>query len=461
MLQTIAERVGGFESGVYCFVAFFLPLFLVVILLTVALKWILLGRDTLGHRSGAWYGIRMWLVDRLLMSPILRMAVHVWTQEVTTYPVYLRALGAKIGSHLWWNRPWIRSGVDLLSIGDGFHGGMMGLIMAGTPDSEGVSFHSVTIGNSCTFGQRVVAMPGVTLGDNVTVGAEGALYSGVEINTGSTVFGSPPTVFASSATNEDAVRQLQAEMAAEEGRHLGKISSDSKPEVARTPGLVRFALALVNIAVYPAIGAIYGLFYYLIVWIPLRDTVSVTPAWLALLVPAVYCAGTLAVALLLALLARTDIADFKSGSTPFYTWRFFSWCIVSILNDLCSGLLLYPIAGTWIYTCWLRLVGATVGKGTFVAPHGVGFREINHMEIGDRALVLSSMQGHFLDHNALQFGPCKLGRDGRLNMGATLMPTCSVGDGATLRTVATTVKGQKLVGGKVYLGSPAAVDNVC
>ncbi len=397
------------------------------------------------------------------MSPILRMAVHVWTQEVTTYHLYLRALGATIGSHLWWNRPWVRSGVGLLSIGNDFHGGMMGLIINSTPDAEGVTFHPVTIGNSCTMGQRAVVMPGVELGDNVTVGAEGALYSGAQINTGCTVFGSPPTVFASSTTNEDAVRQLQAEVAAEEGR-VGKSLKggvDATPEVARTPGLVHVALTLASIAVYPAIGAIYGLFYYLIVWIPLRDTVSETPAWLALLVPVVYCAGSLAIALLVALLARIGIADYRAGSTPFYTWSFFSWCIISILNDLCSGLLLYPIAGTWLYTSWLKLVGASVGKGTFVAPHGVGFREINHMEIGNGALVLSSMQGHFLDHNALQFGPCKLGHDSRLNIGATLMPTCSVGDGATLRSVATTVKGQKLVEGKVYLGSPAAVDKIC
>jgi len=457
-VQTIADKVGGFESGVYCFTAFFLLLFLVVIVLTIALKWIVLGRVTPGRHDGAWYCLRVWLVDRLLMSPILRMALHVWAQEGTIYPYYLRSLGAKVGSHVWWNRPWVRSGVDLLTIGDNIHGGMMELILTATPDAQGLDFQPVEIGNECTLGQRVVVMPGVKLGTRVTVGAEGSIYPGVEISDGSTVFGSPPTVFASSATDEDLVRQMQTEVNAEEGRDGTEVKLKINDK-AHTPRLMLFASMVAHIAFVPAIGAIYGLFYYLIVWLPLRNTIAAAPGWLALLVPAVYCAGTLFLALLLAVFARVGIADFRTGSTAFYTWRFFAWCIIACANDICSGVLMYPIAGTWLFSSWLRLVGAGVGKKTFVAPHGGGFREINHMDIGDGALVLTQgVQGHFLDHNALQFAPCNVGDHVRLNCGATVMPLCSVGVGSTVRAVATTIKGQKLNGGMVYLGSPAAAN---
>lgn len=85
----------------YCVLAFFLPLFLVVILLTVAAKWALVGRVRPGRRRGAWFALRMWALDRLLMSPVLRAATYVWLQEGTLFPLYLRALGATVGPHAW------------------------------------------------------------------------------------------------------------------------------------------------------------------------------------------------------------------------------------------------------------------------------------------------------------------------------------------------------------------------
>lgn len=398
------------------------------------------------------------------MSPILRMAVYALFQEGTTYVLYLKALGVKVGEHVWWNRPWVRTGMDLLTVGDHVHAGQMEIFLFAQEDDKGIEFKPIEIGDNCTLGQRVVAMPGVKLGKGVTVGAEGALFTGIDISDGNTVFGSPPTIFTSSATDQDHVRQLQAQAAAEEGRYGNVETATSDviegPTVARTPQLMLAVSTVTNVAVMPAIGAVYGLFYYLIVWIPLRHTIAETPGWLALLIPAVYIAGTIFLAILLVLVTRIGIGNFRTGSTPFYSWRFFAWCFIAWFNDLVSGIFLYPVAGTWVYNVWLKLMGARIGKNSFIAPYNGGFREVNHMDIGDRAMLLSSnVQGHFIDHNALQFAPCKVERNARLNIGATAMPLSNVGEGSTMRAVATTIKGQQLSPGLVFLGSPAAVDS--
>lgn len=402
------------------------------------------------------------------MSPILRGATYIWLQEGTLYPLYLRALGVSIGHHAWWNRAFLRTGTELLTIGHSLHAGQMEVFLFAVEDGKGVEFAPIKLGDNCTLGQRVVIMPGVEAGDGVTVGAEGTLYSGVHVAARSTVFGSPPTVFASIADDDAQVAQLQAAVAMEEGKSGKKKETKGKQgtapaakvqDQARTPGLVVAAASIANIAAYPAVAALYGGFYVLIVWLPLRHTVARSPAWLALLVPAVYIAGTMVLALLLAVVARCGIANFRAGSTPFYSWRFFAWWLVAWMNDVCSGVLLYPITGTWLYTLFLTLVGAKVGSGAFMAPHGGGFREIDHMEVAEGAVVLTSgVQGHFIDHNALQFAPCRVGVGARLNTGATVMPLSSVGAETTVRAVATTIKGQMLADGGVFVGSPAAAE---
>ena len=53
--------------------------------------------------------------------------------------------------------------------------------------------------------------------------------------------------------------------------------------------------------------------------------------------------------------------------------------------------------------------------------------------------ALRSVQGHFIDHNALRFAPCKVETNARLNVGSTAMPLCRVGEGSTMRAVATTI----------------------
>jgi hypothetical protein len=153
-------------------------------------------------------------------------------------------------------------------------------------------------------------------------------------------------------------------------------------------------------------------------------------------------------------------------------------------------------------------MGARVGRGAFVSFTDGGLREIDGLEIGEDAVVLThhlhgegaaaaaaakcalrsprfqgappprggrqrpcweieqsrltprpprlDRAGHFFDHNSLQNAPLRIGRRARLNTGATMVPLACLGDGSTMRALATSIKGQVMEPGRVFLGGPAA-----
>ena len=53
--------------------------------------------------SGNWFLLRKWFMDRLFLSPMFRYASERTLQTSSTFPLYLRLLGAKIGKKAWTN----------------------------------------------------------------------------------------------------------------------------------------------------------------------------------------------------------------------------------------------------------------------------------------------------------------------------------------------------------------------
>ena len=62
------------------------------------------------HGSWVLY-YRVWVVDQLLLSPLLQLALENLLSE-SVFRVYLRALGARAGPHTFWRTPMLRAGVD-------------------------------------------------------------------------------------------------------------------------------------------------------------------------------------------------------------------------------------------------------------------------------------------------------------------------------------------------------------
>eukprot|EP00958_Prasinococcus_capsulatus_P014060 scaffold1466_cov385-Prasinococcus_capsulatus_cf.AAC.9 len=347
-------------SGLYAAIAYAVVGFVVVmcaanLVLVACMKWILfLGKTSPGVvYEGRFFFLRRWFMDRLLLSPLQRMSTFIVLQDGTTYPWYMRLLlGIRVGDGAWINRPYLRSGCEHISVGKNVHSGMNNVWTTAVVHREGVEFRRITLGDECTLGQRVVLMPGCAAGHHLTLGAETALqdYHGL-IEDDSTVFGCPIVVFRQAASDQENVRQLQEQVAAENGSadwsgaqqaqsRESAVQTALAPGEAQMPNVVLLASALFQLMVYPVLLAGYGGLYLLMFDYSLRHTVARSQWWLLLMIPAVYLAGTMVFAVILAALHRLGIFKFREGSTGFYTWRFFLWyvardcsCAVAVVSQ--------------------------------------------------------------------------------------------------------------------------------
>ena len=309
-------------------------------------------------------------------------------------------------------------------------------------------------------------MPGVLFGNDVTVTSEGALVSDLNVETGGTVVGNPPTIFHSTAGHHQSVHELQAtihstnnEIDALEkgGGNKNKEHEISKYGDDNEGSAIAFNLAaiIINILKLPSVVSVFVGWHYFFSWCfgfenmnaGTRVVVSV----------ASFLCGTFAIATFVAFLARAGVTSMKIGYTSYYTVRFISWWYCRWLNRFVSGILLYPFHGSRIYNAWLGLVGAKIGKGCFMDPSWGGFLEIDNMHIGQGCIILTpNVHGHFVDHNKLQFAPVRIGSQCRANIGSTIMPFSTIKDRITLLSQCTTTKGQVLdKQGSFYMGNMA------
>jgi len=117
--------------------------------------------------------------------------------------------------------------------------------------------------------------------------------------------------------------------------------------------------------------------------------------------------GTLTLKLKMGLLSiYLGWLQFKSGATAFFSIKFMAWHVFADLIYLCTSTVLYPLSGTQFYAAWLRSMGAKIGKNAFVSPEGGGFRELDFLDVGDNAVLLTpNIHAHYTDHGQLQFAP--------------------------------------------------------
>ena len=215
---------------------------------------------------------------------------------------------------------------------------------------------------------------------------------------------------------------------------------------------------LLNLLKIPLVVGVF-LAYYILLSYALRGSLESTPVvkhCIAALLT--WQLGVWSIALFLAFATVSGVASFQSGATGYYTSRFVVWWFFLWLNRFCSGLLLYPFHGTFIYSTWLRLMGARIGSKCFIDPGPAGLFEIDGIEVGDGSYVLSpNVHGHFVDHGKLQFATVRLQKKARVNDGATIMPFADIGDEVTLLTQCTTIKGMVIRNSGIYMGNTASI----
>lgn len=329
---------------------------IVVALLTVAIKWAVLGRTRPG-RYPLWgsYYFRLWLVQRLLMMVHLK-----WMQNTPILRGYLRLLGAKVGDHVLIS-DFDAGAVDLIDFGD--HCVTGSKTVFANAHIEGAELiigpirigRDVSIGSSCVIRGDTVIGEGAELEDLTSVGA------GVIIPAWTRWSGSPPAKVADLDPAELPAPPVET-WAGRTGRTLFYfLMLALVPAVSVLPIVPAFRLMeWIDTFVNPLLGISY--FWYL----PL----------LALSAAAAMIAFTmvLIVACRWVVLPRVRPGRYALTS-GFYLRR---W-VISLLIE-CALDTLSSLFATLYMRFWYRAMGSKIGKGTEISTSFAGRYEL--IELG-------------------------------------------------------------------------------
>src|SRR5207249_876571 len=162
--------------------------FLVVCAVPIAAKWLIIGRwKPQSIRLWSLAYVRFWIVKALIRS---NPAIH-WFVGSPLYGLYLRALGAKVGSGVVILSRRIPVCTDLLTIGAGTVIRNESILLCYRARAGRIEIGPVTLGRNVYVGERSVLDIDTSMGDGAQLGHSSALLSGQSVPAGERWHGSP------------------------------------------------------------------------------------------------------------------------------------------------------------------------------------------------------------------------------------------------------------------------------
>ncbi|WP_254432476.1 Pls/PosA family non-ribosomal peptide synthetase [Magnetospirillum sp. SS-4] len=377
--------------------------------LSIALKWLILGRTRPGRHPlwGAYY-FRWWLAQRVVSVAHIK-----WFQGTPIMSIYLRLLGARVGSDCVISE--LEAGAfDLVTIGDGVAiGGKVRLANAEVIGDQlvigtiaiGDDAH---IGTSCVIGHDVVIEQGGELGDltAITAGGRVGRYQHWD--------GSP-------------------------ARQVGMVDVDSLPQPARAGkarklGLTAFYAAMLVILPPISLLPIFPAFYVfervaeVLNLSETRDYLLALPlmAWptaMALIAVTV---------LLIAAIRWSVLPVVTAGTYSVYGGFYVRKWIVALATELMLETL-SSLYATVYMRLWYRLMGAKIGKDAEISCNLAGRYDLteigakcfiaDEVVLGDESVRRGWMELEPVRTEAMVF----VGNDAVVPPGASLPAGCLIG----------------------------------
>jgi non-ribosomal peptide synthetase-like protein len=142
----------------------------------------------------------------------------------------------------------------------------------------------------------------------------------------------------------------------------------------------------------------------------------------------------------------TRIADFD---WPLLRWA--RYLVAGHLVRLFAGSL---FRGSPIWTFYLRLNGARIGRRVFVNTTAIS--DHNLLEFGDDVVIGADVHisGHTVERGALMTGRVRLGREVTVGVGSIVAIGASIGDQTEIGAMSLVPKHSSLQAGTVYAGIP-------
>lgn len=121
------------------------------------------------------------------------------------------------------------------------------------------------------------------------------------------------------------------------------------------------------------------------------------------------------------------------------------------LVRLLAGLLL---RGTPLWTAYLRLSGARIGKRVFV--NTLGLSDYNLLDLGDDVVIGADVHlaGHTVEAGVVKTAPVRLGAGVTVGVGSVIEIGVTAGEGCQIGALSFVPKHTALAAGAVYVGIP-------
>jgi acetyltransferase-like isoleucine patch superfamily enzyme len=144
--------------------------------------------------------------------------------------------------------------------------------------------------------------------------------------------------------------------------------------------------------------------------------------------------------------AEMRIADFD--------WPLLDWGRYMIATHLVRVFAGAPFRTTPLWTLYMRLNGARIGRGTFV--NSLSITDHNLLEIGDGAVIGSDvhMSGHTVERGVVKTAGVRVGRNVTIGVESVIAIGVEIGDGAQVGALSYVPKFARLEPGHTYVGIP-------
>jgi non-ribosomal peptide synthetase-like protein len=156
--------------------------------LPILVKWVLIGRWKV-EQFPVWSlrYVRFWIVKTMVQRNPLLLLIN----GTPMYPLYLRALGAKVGRNVLYLAGQIPVATDLLTIGDGTVIRKDVLVSCYRAHDGLIQTGPVTLGRSVVVGEASVLDIGTSMGNGAQLGHRSSLQPGQAVPGGQSWHGSP------------------------------------------------------------------------------------------------------------------------------------------------------------------------------------------------------------------------------------------------------------------------------
>lgn len=148
----------------------------------------------------------------------------------------------------------------------------------------------------------------------------------------------------------------------------------------------------------------------------------------------------------------TLIGRFAEGKYPLWGFYFCRWWVVRKALEFSPA---HYLAGSPLYPVYARLLGARIGKNTFIGSSHMHLPDL--IEIGDGASIgyEAEIEPYAVEDGWLHVAPIKIGKNAFVGTKSVLMLGAEIGDGARVAEQTLVTRDQKIPARESWAGSPA------